>query len=203
MHHKSEKILVNVNMFKEYFVIVAFIAAAIGASPSPYSESKTSQTLDSINSDTANDKAIDDLKIILKSVFDSIKNQADESTNEASEMIDHVMMKNVKEDEFIYLSGIIQKVKMCAKQIIENGKGKIESLMEEMRTIIGDISKMRECKGTKEEKHECIRHNMDLVNQAISDLIEDTSKQMQWLTNDILPDFYHCVTAEQDLLLLK
>nr|CAI5868605.1 unnamed protein product [Callosobruchus analis] len=166
-------------------------------------ENKTGETIRSTKSDAANDKDLEQLKLTLKSIFDSIKRQAAGNTKESLEETELVMSRNVKEGEPVYLSGIIQKVKQCAKQIIESGKDKINSLMEEVERVIEDISKIRDCKGTKEEKHECIQQNIDLVNQDISDLIEDSSKQFQWLMNDILPDFFKCVTTEDDLLLAK
>ncbi|VEN36272.1 unnamed protein product [Callosobruchus maculatus] len=105
-----------------YFVVVACLAAVVLARSPTYAknlESKTREIVDSIRTDAADDNEIEELKITFKSVFDSIKNQAAESDNNALQENEDLVMGNVKEDESVYLSGIIQKVKKSEK---DNGR---------------------------------------------------------------------------------
>nr|CAH7767185.1 unnamed protein product [Callosobruchus chinensis] len=130
------------------------------------------------------------VKISLRTLFESIKCQAESSFSEASEDTENVASE-VKDG-----SDIIEKIRKCLKQIMDKGKSKADAIVEEFKKILNDIAKLKDCKGTKQEKESCIKNVIAFIKQDINDLKDKSADQIQWLINDVLPDFYLCVTAK-------
>nr|CAI5822939.1 unnamed protein product [Callosobruchus analis] len=174
----SQGKLVLINMFKLHFVIATCIVAVVVAIPIAI------KTLESIESEGKSIKNVEKVKTSLKSLFESIKYQADSSR--ASDDTENVTSKAEDVSD-------IGKVDKCWQQnVAERSDSKIYAIVEKFRKISGDIEKMNNCKESKDEE-ECLKTTIGFMKQDIRDFLTKTEPLIQWMLNDALPDFYSCV----------
>ncbi|VEN36274.1 unnamed protein product [Callosobruchus maculatus] len=195
MHCTGRNIDVLVNMFKIHFLIAACIAAVVAKTPPPCADLESAynsaiETLEGIESESEFVKDIEEVKISLKHLFESINYQTGSSLSEAAEDTEE------RQYDANESSDIIDKLKKCLKKIMDEGKSKGEAIAEEFKKILNDIAKLKDCKGPKEVKEACIKGVISLIKQDINDLKNKSAAEIQWLINDVLPDFYQCIMAK-------
>ncbi|CAH1975203.1 unnamed protein product [Acanthoscelides obtectus] len=157
-------------MVKVQFVIVACFAAAALARQHPPTNNLENGNDEYINTD------IEIVKNILN-LFETAQDQEYEKKDDSD---------STNED-------IIEKIKKCIKQLVEKAKDRVGDLEKKIEQIIGDVSTIKDCKGSEEDKQKCIEKAIAALKQDVKNLIGDGSKQAQWIINEALPELVQCV----------